>query len=78
MTPEMREEILTSQRLARIESTLSRICFELDLVINGMRHLLVAQGSRSMADQLGEQLDQIHSERDEARERDTLVPPEPQ
>lgn len=71
MTPEMQQEVALTKRLARIETILKRMCFELDLVINGLRHLLTIQGHRSMADQLGEQLETAHEERDQA---DTLPP----
>lgn len=85
MTPELQQQIATDQRLERMEETLRRICFELDLAINGIKHLLTAQGHRALAENIAEQLELAHQERLAAigdRERldaaaDTL-PPEAQ
>lgn len=73
MTPELSAQVAVSQRLDRMEATLRRICFELDLAINGIRHILTAQGHKAVAEDIAEQLEQAHQERREA-DADTLPP----
>lgn len=61
------------ERLQAIERTLRRICAEVDIAINCLQDLLVAQGLRDKARSAGEQLEHIHQEM--AEERDTRQPP---
>lgn len=65
MTPEMREQIEVNQRLDNIDETLRRICYELDWIVNGIRHLLAANGHRALAESIGEEIEKLHQERRE-------------
>lgn len=66
MKARQRADMTIDQRLEKIEQTLDRMCAELDIAINALKVLLEHAGLVRKAQAIGEDLDQLHAEREES------------